>query len=217
MNKRKTSGARVLGDKLIAELDGALRSLGGGVSARRPSPAAGQTPPALSETARRHSAGLMRVNHSGEVCAQALYRGQAFTARGGAVRRKLREACLEEADHLAWCEERLKSLQSRPSLLNPVWYGMSWGLGALSGLAGDRWNLGFLAATEEQVGEHLREHLERLPEEDTASRSILEKMLEEETRHVDTALRGGGFRFPAPAQKLMRCVSRLMTAGSYRL
>ncbi len=204
-------------DRLITELDGALRSLGGGVSARRPSPAASTPPPVLAETERRHAAGLMRVNHSGEICAQALYRGQAFTARNTSVRRQLREACLEEADHLAWCEERLKALKSRPSLLNPAWYGLSWGLGALSGLAGDRWNLGFLAATEEQVGEHLREHLERLPAADTASRSILQKMLEEETQHVDTALQSGGRRLPAPVQGLMRCVSRLMTASSYRL
>jgi len=204
-------------DRLITEVDGALRSLGGGVSARRPSPAAETPAPVLEETERRHAAGLMRVNHSGEICAQALYRGQAFTARNTAVRRQLCEACLEEADHLAWCEERLRELKSRPSLLNPAWYGLSWGLGALSGLAGDRWNLGFLAATEEQVGEHLREHLERLPEADTASRSILQKMLEEETRHVDTALQSGGRKFPAPVQGLMRCASRLMTASSYRL
>lgn len=205
-------------DRLINQFDHALRTLHpGGITANRPSPAAHVDESELSDSARRHSSGLMRVNHSGEVCAQALYQGQAATAKLANVRKKMEIAADEEIDHLAWCDERLRQLHSRPSLLNPIWYGMSFGLGAAAGLVSDKASLGFVAATEEQVGEHLRDHLKRLPREDQKSRAIVQTMLKEEEAHGQNALRAGGYRFAKPLKALMRLTSKLMTATSYRI
>jgi len=205
-------------DRLIAQFDRALRTLHpGGVSAQRKSPAESLQETELSEKERSHAAGLMRVNHTGEVCAQALYQGQAATAKLANVRKKMGVAAEEEIDHLAWCDERLRELHSRPSLLNPLWYGLSFGLGAAAGLVSDKASLGFVAATEEQVGDHLRDHLKRLPQGDQKSRAIVQKMLKEEEEHGQNALRAGGHRFPKPVKKLMRLTSKLMTTTSYRI
>jgi ubiquinone biosynthesis monooxygenase Coq7 len=207
-----------LADRLIAQFDRALRTLHpGGVAPHRPSPAEHLVDTDLSATERRHAAGLMRVNHAGEVCAQALYQGQAATAKLANVRQKMEKAADEEIDHLAWCDERLRQLDSRPSLLNPLWYGLSFGLGAAAGLVSDKASLGFVAATEEQVGDHLRDHLKHLPPEDQKSRAIVQTMLREEEAHGQSALRAGGYRFPKPVKKMMRLTSKLMTATSYRM
>jgi ubiquinone biosynthesis monooxygenase Coq7 len=207
-----------LADRLIGQFDRALRTLHpSGVAADRPSPSEHLMDVDLSAAERRHAAGLMRVNHAGEVCAQALYQGQAATAKLANVRQKMEKAANEEIDHLAWCDERLRQLHSRPSLLNPLWYGLSFGLGAAAGLVSDKASLGFVAATEEQVSEHLRDHLKRLPPEDQKSRAIVHTMLKEEEEHGQSALRAGGYRFPTPVKKLMRLTSKLMTATSYRM
>lgn len=205
-------------DHLIGQFDRALRTLHpGGIAAHRPSPATQADETELSARERRHAAGLMRVNHTGEVCAQALYQGQAATAKLARVRKKMEAAADEEIDHLAWCDERLRQLHSRPSLLNPLWYGLSFSLGAAAGLVNDKVSLGFVAATEEQVGEHLRDHLKRLPQEDQKSRVIVQTMLKEEETHGQNALRAGGYRFPKPVKALMRLTSKLMTTSSYRV
>ena len=166
---------------------------------------------------RRHAAGLMRVNHTGEVCAQALYQGQALTARLPDVREEMEQAAAEEVDHLVWCEERLDQLGSHTSALNPIWYGMSFALGAAAGIAGDRWSLGFVAATEERVCRHLEEHLEQLPASDHRSRRIIEQMLEDERRHGEAALDAGGENYPEPVKRAMADVAKLMTRSSYRV
>ena len=159
----------------------------------------------------------MRVNHTGEVCAQALYQGQALTAKLPAVRDEMQQAALEEVDHLVWCEERLRELDSRASYLNPAWYGMSFALGAIAGAIGDKVSLGFVAATEEQVCSHLRDHLKQLPDEDRKSSLILQQMLEDEQRHGANALEAGGIDFPRPIKKAMSALSQLMTRTSYRI
>ena len=159
----------------------------------------------------------MRVNHSGEVCAQGLYRGQALTAKMPTVRQDMENAALEEVDHLAWCEQRLSALNSRPSYLNPLWYGLSFSLGAGTGLLSDRLSLGFVAATEQQVCEHLENHLEELPDADTKSRAVVEAMLTDEARHASNALQAGGLPFPSPIKQGMSLVSRIMTKSSYKL
>jgi len=203
-------------DKLIGEADTVLRTLGArGNTAGRQSPAEGHSDTELDEPERRHVAGLMRVNHTGEVCAQALYQGQALTAKLPEVREEMEQAAAEEVDHLVWCEERLKQLNSRPSALNPAWYGLSFTLGAAAGAIGDRVSLGFVAATEERVCNHLRDHLKELPEEDRKSRLILQKMLEDEERHGENALQAGGADFPRPVKDVMSTVSKLMTKSSY--
>lgn len=203
-------------DKLIGEADTVLRTLGArGNTAGRQSPAEGHSDTELDEPERRHVAGLMRVNHTGEVCAQALYQGQALTAKLPQVREEMEQAAAEEVDHLVWCEERLKQLNSRPSALNPAWYGLSFTLGAAAGAIGDRVSLGFVAATEERVCNHLRDHLKELPEEDRKSRLILQKMLEDEERHGENALQAGGADFPRPVKDVMSTVSKLMTKSSY--
>lgn len=205
-------------DRIIGEADTVLRTLSNrGNSASRPSPAAGHQDVDFDETRRRHVAGLMRVNHTGEVCAQALYQGQALTAKLPEVREEMREAASEEVDHLVWCEERLRELNSRPSLLNPAWYGVSFALGALAGAVSDAVSLGFVAATEERVCNHLKDHLRQLPEEDRRSQLILQQMLEDEERHGENALAAGGTRFPRPVKDAMTLVSRLMTESSYRV
>ena len=205
-------------DRLVIQADQALKTLIPGSSRpRRPSPAIGEEPATLTTAERRHSAGLMRVNHSGEVCAQALYQGQALTARLPHVREQMQEAAGEEVDHLHWCEERIRELDSHTSYLNPLWYGLSFALGAGAGLVSDRVSLGFVAATEEQVCQHLQSHLARLPEGDHRSRAVVTQMLEDEARHASSALAAGGYRFPAPVKSAMTLVSRAMTTASYRL
>lgn len=205
-------------DRLVLGADRVLRTVAGDAPAHRPSPAAALPEDApMEETDRRHAAGLMRVNHTGEVCAQALYAGQALTARDAVVRRTMASAAREEEDHLAWCAERLKELRDRPSLLNPVFYGASYAMGALTGLAGDRVSLGFVHATEDRVVAHLDEHRQRLPQADARSRAIVEQMREDELRHGETALEVGGTEFPEPVRGAMAVLSRLMTESVYRL
>jgi len=205
-------------DRLITEADTVLRTVTSrGHSAARPSPAEGHSDTELSEPERRHVAGLMRVNHTGEVCAQALYQGQALTAKLPTVREEMQQAAGEEVDHLVWCEQRLRELDSQPSVLNPAWYGLSFALGAVAGAIGDKVSLGFVAATEERVCKHLQDHLKSLPEDDRKSRLILQQMLEDEQRHGDNALAAGGTDFPRPVKDAMTAVSKVMTGSSYRL
>ncbi|WP_343597322.1 2-polyprenyl-3-methyl-6-methoxy-1,4-benzoquinone monooxygenase [Acinetobacter sp.] len=204
-------------DRVIQSFDQALRSLvPGATSAHRNNPAQGDDAP-LSVSEARHVAGLMRVNHSGEVCAQALYHGQALTAKLPTVRKEMEQAAIEEQDHLAWCEDRLKELDSVPSLLNPVWYGLSFVMGATAGIAGDKYSLGFVAETERQVSLHLEDHLRQLPVQDQRSRQILEQMNTDELHHRDTALHAGGVDLPLPVRITMTGISKLMTKTSYYL
>lgn len=205
-------------DRLITEADTVLRTVTSrGHSAARPSPAEGHSDTELSDSERRHVAGLMRVNHTGEVCAQALYQGQALTAKLPTVREEMQQAAEEEVDHLVWCEQRLRELDSQPSVLNPAWYGLSFALGAVAGAIGDKVSLGFVAATEERVCRHLQDHLKSLPEDDRKSRLILQQMLEDEQRHGDNALAAGGTDFPRPVKDAMTAVSRVMTGSSYKI
>ena len=184
-------------DRLITEVDAVMRTVtNSGHTAQRPSPADGHVDAQLSDSERKHAAGLMRVNHTGEVCAQALYQGQALTAKLPTVREEMEQAAAEEVDHLVWCEQRLRELDSQPSLLNPAWYGLSFALGAVAGAISDKVSLGFVAATEERVCNHLNDHLKSLPEDDRKSRLIVQKMLEDEQRHGDKALEAGGSDFP---------------------
>ncbi len=173
--------------------------------------------PALKESERLESIRLMRVNHAGEVAAQALYRGQALAARDSAVSDAMRQAAAEEMDHLAWCERRLSELHGRTSLLNPLWYAGSFAIGAVAGAFGDRASLGFITETERQVESHLNDHMERLPEADRRSRLILEQMAEDEVRHGATARALGGKELPIALRRAMRLASRVMTRGSYWL
>ncbi len=205
-------------DQLITLADKALRTLSpGNTQSERESPARNAEVNELSASEQRHSAGLMRVNHSGEVCAQALYQGQALTARLPEVREEMEKAAAEEEDHLAWCEQRLQQLDSHTSFLNPVWYGLSFGVGAAAGLISDKISLGFVAATEDQVCKHLRGHLESLPDQDQKSKTIVEQMLVDEARHAHTAIEAGGVRFPAPVKGVMSLVSGAMTKTSYHV
>ena len=198
-------------DHLLIAADEALRSVFGAVVASRPSPAG-----ALPEGEEpRASAGLMRVNHTGEICAQALYSGQALFARDPAVRSALQAAAAEERDHLAWCRARLDELGSRPSLLDPLWYAGSFGLGVVSGLAGDRWSMGFLAETEAQVEQHLEGHLVRLPDSDARSRAVVEQMHADERRHGQTGRDLGASELPLAVKAAMRLASRVMTRTAY--
>ncbi|WP_444912049.1 2-polyprenyl-3-methyl-6-methoxy-1,4-benzoquinone monooxygenase [Microbulbifer sp. PAAF003] len=214
MSKRSLSGL----DRLLIQADRALRTLSPGEPCHgRASPAKGEAETDLTDSERKHAAGLMRVNHSGEVCAQALYQGQALTAKLPEVRGEMERAADEEIDHLAWCEQRLKELDSRPSLLNPLWYGMSFGLGAAAGKISDRISLGFVAATEDQVCKHLESHLEKLPSDDKRSRAVVEQMLIDEDEHAHAALAAGGARFPAPVKGVMSLVSKVMTSASYKI
>ncbi len=203
-------------DAAIAALDRALRSVFAPARAARPVPGApeqGAVP--LSAAQQRESAALMRVNHAGELAAQALYHGQALVARSATTRALLMEAARGEADHLAWCETRLTELGARPSLLNPLWYAGSFAIGALTALAGDRRSLGFVVETERQVERHLDGHLGRLPVGDSRSRAILETMRAEEIQHGATAAAAGGERLPAPVRALMRQTARVMTGTAY--
>jgi 3-demethoxyubiquinol 3-hydroxylase len=204
-------------DRLLSGIERALGTVCGAAAEARPSPAAGRAEIHLDDTGRKHAAGLMRVNHTGEVCAQALYDGQAAFARDPATRVHLQYAAAEETDHLAWCAQRLHELDDRPSLLNPLWYAGSFGIGALAALFGDRTSLGFVVETERQVETHLHEHLQRLPEGDARSRAILETMQKEEAGHAAAARARGGGELPSPIPVLMRFASGVMKAVAYRI
>ena len=205
-------------DRLLLQADTALRTLlpfSG--QPGRPSPAIVQPDAQLDEQQARHIAGLMRINHTGEVCAQALYQGQALTAKLPQVRKAMEHAADEEIDHLAWCEQRIRQLGSHTSVLNPIFYGLSFGIGASAGLISDRISLGFVAATEDQVCKHLDDHLGQLPAGDEKSRAILEQMREDEAEHSTAAIEAGGLRFPAPVKFGMSLVSKVMTKATYRI
>lgn len=206
-------------DNLLAQVNDALTILSGNAMASRPNPAQDieLEPEALSEQERIHAAGLMRVNHVGEICAQALYRGQAVFCKDPAVRDVLLEAAKEEVDHLAWCNERIEQLQSHRSYLNPFWYAGSFSLGLVAGLAGVSKNLGFMAETEKQVEQHLDSHLESLPVADTASRAIVAQMREEEIHHNHTAIEHGAEQLPTPVRGAMRAMSKVMTTLAYKI
>ncbi|WP_110635555.1 2-polyprenyl-3-methyl-6-methoxy-1,4-benzoquinone monooxygenase [Salinicola sp. LHM] len=205
-------------DNLIHQFDTVLRTLvPKAAQPSRPSPANVQPESFLDEEQRRQVAGLMRINHTGEVCAQALYQGQGLTAKLTETRERMEEAAAEEIDHLAWCDQRLQELDSRTSYLNPAFYAASFGLGALAGAIGDRVSLGFVAATEEQVGRHLESHLRKLPIDDKRSRAVLEQMSIDEAQHERWALESGGSRFPLPVKWGMRLVSKVMTKSVYRI
>ncbi|MEA1889797.1 MAG: 2-polyprenyl-3-methyl-6-methoxy-1,4-benzoquinone monooxygenase [Pseudomonadota bacterium] len=205
-------------DKLLIQADSALRTIFGNPPlSGRPYPAAGCTETELSGQEKKHTAGLMRINHSGEVSAQGLYQGQALTAKLPNVREKMEQAAAEENDHLVWCEQRLNDLDARKSLLNPVWYTGSFLIGATAGMLGDKWSLGFVAETEHQVVRHLDEHLGSLAEHDECSRAILEQMKIDEAKHATTALHHGGAELPAPVKKLMGLMSKVMTRTAYRV
>ena len=205
-------------DQCLIQFDLALRTcVPGSSQARRAAPAEELNDGELSPSERRHTAGLMRINHTGEVCAQALYQGQAATAKLGDVRESMQQAAAEEVDHLAWCEDRLRQLDSQPSLLNPLWYALSYGIGAAAGIAGDKWSLGFVAATEDQVCAHLEDHLEKLPTEDAKSKAILKQMIVDEKQHGDLARNAGGAELPAPVKQAMTAVSQIMKTTAYRI
>ncbi|WP_353432483.1 2-polyprenyl-3-methyl-6-methoxy-1,4-benzoquinone monooxygenase [Polynucleobacter sp. MWH-UH23A] len=205
-------------DRLIIEFDTALRSVVGGANASRPTPdAQSTTKHSLDAAERKHAAGLMRVNHVGEVCAQALYQSQKLVARDPQIREMLEHSAQEEMDHLAWCETRLKELDSHTSYLNPFWYAGSFAIGLLAGLAGDKWSLGFVAETEKQVEAHLENHLDKLPIDDQRSRAIVDQMRIDEIEHGQAALHAGGVTLPEPIQKIMQAVSKLMTTTAYKI
>ncbi|WP_431260541.1 2-polyprenyl-3-methyl-6-methoxy-1,4-benzoquinone monooxygenase [Roseateles chitinivorans] len=204
-------------DAWISTFDHSLKTLAGVAPMARPAPAAGVPDEPLDEPQRKLAASLMRVNHVGEVCAQALYRAQALTTGDVALRQHLEHAAQEEIDHLAWCAGRLQALNDRPSLLNPLWYGGAFAIGAVAGLIGDQVSLGFVIETERQVEAHLASHLERLPEGDRSSRAIVAQMKEEEARHAEEARELGGVDLPAPVRGLMRLAAKLMTRTAHHL
>ena len=204
-------------DRLLADAQNALETIAGSPVAERRNPGETEADVVLDDAERRHAAGLMRINHVGEVCAQALYVGQAAVARDPATRAQLQAAAQEETDHLAWCADRLRELDSRPSLLNPLWYAGSYAIGVAAGLRGDGWNLGFVVETERQVEAHLDEHLQTLPEADARSRAILRTMKDDEARHADHAEAAGARALPQPIPRLMAAASKLMKAVAYRV
>lgn len=204
-------------DRLLADAENGLATLFAKPAAERPYPAVATPDVELSADECRHAAGLMRINHVGEVCAQGLYFGQAAVARDEDTRAHLLAAAQEETDHLAWCDERLRELDSRPSLFNPLWYAGSHAIGVLAGLRGDGWNLGFVVETERQVEAHLDEHLQSLPPADLRSRAILQVMKADEARHADNALQAGARTLPPPIPTLMAAASKLMKTVAYRL
>jgi ubiquinone biosynthesis monooxygenase Coq7 len=204
-------------DRLIVAFDNGLRTLLAPARSARPHPDAGVVETELDAGERALSAALMRVNHSGEICAQALYQGQALTARNQEARAALEHAASEETDHLAWTAQRIAELGGRVSVLNPLWYAGSFALGAIAGIAGDKWSLGFLVETERQVESHLAGHLGRLPEQDTKSRAIVDVMMVDEARHAETARAHGGAELPQPFKQAMKLGSRLMTATTFRV
>lgn len=205
-------------DRFILEFDTALRSVAGGANAQRPTP--GQdigSNAGLDAAERKHAAGLMRVNHVGEVCAQALYQAQKLVARNPEIQEMLNHSGQEEMDHLAWCETRLHELGSHTSYLNPIWYAGSFAIGLAAGLAGDKWSLGFVAETEKQVEHHLENHLETLPKEDQRSRAIVDQMRLDEIAHGQSAKNAGGVHLPEPVQKIMQAISKVMTTTAYKI
>lgn len=212
-------------DRVIGVADSALRTLFGDVRAARPMPAPPDSAPSSGADfdldappeARALSGALMRVNHVGEVCAQALYHAQSLTTRDEALRARLKQAARDEADHLAWTQARLTALGDRPSLLNPVWYAGAFAIGVLAGRAGDRASLGFVVETERQVEHHLAGHLDRLPADDLRSRAVVQAMKDDEVRHADEALAAGGVPMPAPVQAVMRLAAKVMTVTAHRL
>jgi ubiquinone biosynthesis monooxygenase Coq7 len=214
-------------DRLIISADNALRTLSGAVHAARPNPADLQRQgapdldpvldPVLDDNERRRSGALMRVNHVGEVCAQALYQAQALTADTPELRAQMVAAAREETDHLAWTQQRLAELNDRPSLLNPLWYAGAFAIGVLAGRLGDRVSLGFVVETERQVEQHLAGHLDQLPAADTRSRAIVEQMKDDESRHADAAQGAGGSELPAPVRWAMRGAAKVMTVTAHRL
>jgi len=205
-------------DHLIISVDNALRmSSGETVEAKRANPATDVPDIMMEEPQREHAAGLMRINHAGEICAQALYAGQAATARNPEVQAEMQQAADEEIDHLSWCKERLDELESRPSLLAPLWYAGSFAIGAAAGLAGDGWSLGFLKETENQVEAHLANHISRLPPEDERSRAILDQMKIDEAKHAQMAEDSGAFDLPRPVRRLMKLTAGAMKAVAYKV
>ncbi|GAC1354783.1 MAG: 2-polyprenyl-3-methyl-6-methoxy-1,4-benzoquinone monooxygenase [Variovorax sp.] len=204
-------------DPVLTAADAALRTLFARPHASRPLPAAMQAPSPMNEAQRREAGALMRVNHVGEVCAQALYTAQAAVARDPTLRARFAEAAHEETDHLAWTRQRLDDLGARPSILNPLWYAGAFGLGLVAGRLGDPLSLGFVAETERQVEAHLESHLDRLPSSDTASRAVVEQMKLDEARHAAQAIAAGAAELPAPAKALMRLASRVMTTLAHRI
>ncbi|MDR2220302.1 MAG: 2-polyprenyl-3-methyl-6-methoxy-1,4-benzoquinone monooxygenase [Methylobacillus sp.] len=202
-------------DRVITEFDQGLRTVLAEAQSVRPFPDQGKAENEMSAEEKRHAAALMRINHSGEVCAQALYAGQAITSRNVETETALRHAAQEETEHLAWCEKRIRELGSHKSLLNPFWYAGSFTLGMVAGVLGDKWNLGFLAETEKQVGKHIEDHLQRLPEQDEKSRAVLEQMATDEARHADTAIKYGGAELPLPVKMAMKLTSKVMTGTVY--
>lgn len=205
-------------DQFLSQSDKMLRAVSGNSQhAQRPSPAQSLDKPELSEPKRKHIAGLMRINHTGEVCAQALYQGQALTARSESVKQNMKQAADEEADHLVWCEQRLAELDDHVSYLNPVWYGLSFSLGAIAGIAGDQWSLGFVKETEDQVCRHLDEHLDQIPLDDQSSRAVLLQMREDEAKHAHMAKQEGAQELPESVKQGMKVMSKLMTRSTYYL
>ena len=205
-------------DKIIANADQALRTLvPGAAQNERQSPAEDAESTEMSDSERKHAAGLMRINHTGEVCAQALYQGQALTAKLPEVRESMEEAAREEVDHLVWCEQRIKDLGSHTSYLNPLFYGLSFGIGAAAGKVSDKVSLGFVAATEEQVCKHLTEHMTKLPVQDEKSKAVLLQMLEDEAKHATAAIDAGGHKFPFPVKLAMSGLAKVMTKTTYRV
>ena len=204
-------------DQAIIEFDKALRTVFASARSVRPVPGEDIPDAEMSDAERAHAAALMRVNHVGEVCAQALYQGQSIMSRDPAIRDTLRQASQEETEHLPWTERRIAELGGRKSLLNPLWYGGALAIGMLAGRFGDRWNLGFLAETERQVEHHLKGHLDTLPPADLRSRAIVEQMKVDEAEHADTAVRLGAHDLPAPAKAVMKAAAQVMTTLTYRL
>ena len=205
-----------LSDSIVVALDNGLKTLSGSFQNSRQSPADAVEEGEMSELEKVHASGLMRVNHVGEICAQALYEGQSMTAGNSAVKEKLRKAGEEERDHLAWCSSRLKELKSRESFLAPLFYASSFCVGAITGLLGDKYSLGFVEATEDRVVEHIDEHLDSLPEKDLRSRAILRQMREDEQRHGEEALAFGGAEFSERTKRIMKVLAGIMTKSTYR-
>jgi ubiquinone biosynthesis monooxygenase Coq7 len=204
-------------DRVIVELDRALRAVAGVTRGARSSPGSEIPEAEMAQAAREHAAALMRVNHAGEVCAQALYQGQALIARSTETREAFARAAREEEDHLAWSADRIRELQGRTSLLNPFWYAGAFAVGAVAGALGDSWNLAFLAETERQVEEHLSGHLDALPADDRRTRAVVEAMRADEARHRETAVRLGAAELPSPLKLAMRLASKVMTSVAYRV
>lgn len=205
-------------DRLVMGADRSLKTLlPGGSRQSRDNPADSCAESSMTPDSQRHTAGLMRINHTGEVCAQALYQGQALTAQDPEVKAAMQHSAEEEVDHLAWCEKRLTELNERTSVFNPLFYAASFAIGAAAGAAGDRWSLGFVAATEDQVCLHLQDHLRQLPLSDEKTRAILQQMLVDEAEHASKAMAAGGVEFAPPVKRLMTAMSKVMTRTTYYL